>query len=210
MISLLKKVPSATLKLAGAVLGGVGIVTYGIKEITKEERKIAVLGLRDSGKTTYQNYLRRKNTVERTPAEGTYHEEVATFNYKSKKIYIEPGLDVSGSDESIKNLYAEEIGKSNLVFYLFNAEKFITSKDYKEEAKVLLYYVLKKMKKKVKLIILATHVDVLEMDRADLRELLYSEISDVPGYTKKIKGPIPINLLSYSEMNKTREFFYKL
>ena len=190
-------------------IGSIFVVGKLVYKYYHSHKKIAVLGLKNSGKTTFQNHFRTIKHNGSTPAEGLDYDETNTFKFKKKNIIVQPGKDLPGSNEAIRNLYPEEIKNSDLIFFLFDTHKFTEDFEYKNETRALLFFIMSKMKGQ-RVVLLATHADMLldnsTESQAEIREELHANLIDlIDG--KKVKGPILLNLLRPEEIDNTKFYF---
>jgi len=93
---------------------------------------ICVLGQKESGKTTFLNWLRYdKFTETYTQTSNTEYEK---FKYETKNtIYeIASGKDIGG-DNSYKSLYETLINKNEICIFVFDVAKFLKDPAYRQE-----------------------------------------------------------------------------
>ena len=192
-------------------LGPTFVMGKLVYDYYNRKRKIAVLGLQGAGKTTFQNYFREVQYTGSTPPEGDIYENPNEFKVPntSKRIVLQEGRDVSGSNEAIRNTYPEVINESDTIFYLFDVDKFFENEEYKGETKALLFFILSR-KKKQKIILLASHADLLarksSKTNSQFREDLYESLIELTE-GKKVKGPFLLNLLDSNDLEKMKPYF---
>lgn len=119
---------------AGAAL--IGWIIYEIINSTPSKpvvgTSICVLGQKESGKTTFLNWLRYdKFTETYTQTSNTEYEE---FKYETEStIYkIASGKDIGG-DNSYKSLYETLISKNEICIFVFDVAKFLKDSAYRQE-----------------------------------------------------------------------------
>jgi len=120
---------------------------------------IAVLGIRSTGKTTLQNYFRNiKGPTYSTQYGGEDQEEIVIVK-GTKKVRIKKGKDISGGKESLRDFSEDEIGKSNIIFFLYDASRFCKESEYQKEVSAFLIVVCRINRGKRPIHLIGTHID---------------------------------------------------
>lgn len=125
---------------------------------TEQTRSIAVLGMKEAGKTSLHcalmnvPYVKLETSFEKYPA----------YIYKKKDglvIHIQEGWDVGGGNY-FRRKYNKMIDDADIVFFLFDLVEYRNKKGYAEETRSRLEYVTRKCNETGKeLVTLITHKD---------------------------------------------------
>lgn len=105
-----------------------------------EERKLVILGMNLSGKTTMLNYLRGKNNA---IPQGTGREPYEAYTYTSADniiYHIHASVDRGGRDEFVKQ-YPQDIEKANRIFFLFNVNLYLSDVKYRLETHHRIFFI---------------------------------------------------------------------
>ncbi len=88
-----------------------------LEKITKKTKRIAILGMKGSGKTTMWNQL--QNKIQAAPPAATSEEKIESFTIKSdnKKVYVPETKDIGGGDDWV--CYYSEIINSDGTYIYF-------------------------------------------------------------------------------------------
>ena len=99
----------------------------------KKEVGMAVLGIDQSGKTTWCDYLCKTNRNEK----GTTKDDIDAFTLKfddGKKVHINEGINIGGGSVNVSPYYYENMIKENdVILFFFNAKKYIEETEYMRE-----------------------------------------------------------------------------
>jgi hypothetical protein len=122
--------------MAILVFGGVIVSAIGISiwATGKEQIGMAVLGMQQSGKTTWYDYLNGQNRHEKT----TNKDIVDSFTMHlsdEKSVTIKKGIDIGGDKAFIKEHYEKMINdkENDFVIFFFNIEKYLNKIGYQRD-----------------------------------------------------------------------------
>lgn len=171
---------------------------------------LAVLGLKGSGKTTLQNYLRNTSHGGSTPLTGTSLHEVRITS-GDRTIIIKSGKDVSGSDEAITHQYEELIEQCDHILFITDANRLNKNKEYHKKSRGLLNKINKKLKTEKdekKLILIGSHKDLLEKaDKSNANDEFLSK--QFEGLNENVSATILMNFTSEKDLKKLKTTFFK-
>lgn len=111
----------------------------------KKEVGMAVLGIDQSGKTTWYDYLCKTNRNEK----GTTKDDIDAFTLKfddGKKVHIKDGIDIGGGGVNISPYYENMINENDVILFFFNAKKYIEETEYMRECNARLDFINNKIK----------------------------------------------------------------
>lgn len=174
---------------------------------TKQKINLAVLGLKGSGKTTLQNYLRNDNKRGSTPLSMVNAPEVIIVRGK-KIIIIKEGFDVSGNDESIRHQYEELVKENDHIIFTVDSSKLQNNDEYAKENRGLLNKInkiLEQTKDNKKVLLLGSHKDQLnqEIDFDDAKLLNYFN-----GINNSISQTFLVNLTSQKDLKNLKKSLF--
>ncbi len=160
---------------AAAVVSGISVLCCG-KMGDKESvppvngKKLAILGMDQSGKTLYFHFLQGKEYFE----QQTEIDEIGPFTYKKSDgttIKIKKGIDIGGSQRFARR-YEELMNNSDCVIFMFDISKYFKDDEYRRDVHSRLEYIYNKKESQgianCNFKIFATHKDLL--DSNDLNE----------------------------------------
>ena len=117
------------LALIPLIIGGTAVLWKIIDALSKETKenlreckKIAVLGDRGSGKTTFWNGLRGMRTSACSQTMGLQIINSFDINVHGRTVTIEKGTDIGGGDDNVLPYYSKLLsGGETVLFYLVSA-----------------------------------------------------------------------------------------
>jgi len=161
--------------IIGLIIAGGGIALL-IKP--KDIHSMAVLGMAGAGKTTWYDYL---TGSQRSGAHTPNFEEIGTFTIKIENgskthtIKIRKGKDISGMKEKVSVYYDDMIKESDLILFMFDADKFYNNQDYKKDANARIQKIQITLRNiqtentdiKKDFVIIATHKDLIDKHQVE-------------------------------------------
>ena len=111
----------------------------------KKEVGMAVLGIDQSGKTTWYDYLCKTNRNQK----GTTKDDIDAFTLKfddGKKVHIKEGIDIGGGSVNVSPYYWNMIKENDVILFFFNAKKYIEETEYMRECNARLDFINNKIK----------------------------------------------------------------
>lgn len=211
-IELINEINIAIFPIIPLVLWALGAIFLGgciflFSDIVKTTgKKLAILGMERSGKTTLYNMLR---TGEPGKPLQTSIEEVGDFVVKDRKIKIKKGKDIGGG-ESLISYYEDLIRESEIIIFIFNVSKFLNDSTYQRDTKDRLDYIYRKVKeynKEMKnIVMIASHLDVLPDDKQ--KKSMEEILSVINGklYQEMFKNNFfIISIVNNEHINKLKE-----
>ena len=181
-LSFLQFIPLVTLLLAGT-----GTIILAAKFFGTQGKSIGVLGMKEAGKT--QLYRNLQDSPYNNSDEGTATDDYDsfTFKYGDREIIISAGRDIGGGEQYIKAYYAEMIKEKDIIFFVFNAEKYKSDRRYSDAVKSRMDFIWRHMKNKyiedeiirTKLVTIGSHLDKIdENKRSGVLEFFQNDVSD--------------------------------
>ena len=173
--------------ISGPILGAIIVIgnmlerklkSYWYSKKTNEaEIGVAILGMKGAGKTTLLTVLRNKTDEE---INTTSYEPYNAFYYTKSNgntLRIRGGCDIGGG-RSYRMYYEDFINNSDIVFFLFDINRWKYFEEDRREIQSRLQFVTEKCKANNKLLItLLTHTDYLNED--DLKETMIQYKSEI-------------------------------
>jgi len=147
-------------------------------------KSLAVLGMKEAGKTQLYNSLREKEYKQYSQT-STDDYDGFTFKYGTKKIKIMPGRDIGGGETYIKAYYKNMIEEKDIIFFVFDAARYINDNAYANHVKARMDFIWRHMKNKyvdnntikTKLVTIGSHLDKIEKNkRTDLLNHLQNDV----------------------------------
>lgn len=139
-----------------------GVLWVLIRTIFKriEGKSIAVLGMQGAGKTHMLANMQDKEYIP-NPTIGVERYERFSISKEGRDMIINSGKDIGGGVENCSNFYESMIKDSDIVFFLFDAYKYLSSEEYQKDAQARLDFIHRKTKVN-QVAIFATHRDQFE------------------------------------------------
>ena len=157
------------LLLGGLLVGGAVIIIANSTETTTTQGKsIGILGMQESGKTSLLNILRRVAYNQYTATNvDAYKDFDCEINGKSYR--IKSGADIGGDELYIPKYYRDLIPTYDIIFFIFNVNKYLKSIKYMTETNARLEFVHRHLLEKYKteasikkhLVVIGSHMDNL-------------------------------------------------
>lgn len=145
-----------------------GVLWVLIRTIFKRiaGKSIAVLGMQGAGKTHMLANMQGKEYIPNPTIGKERYEEFFTSS-GGRGMFIKSGQDIGGGRENCQLFYESMIKDSDIVFFLFDAYKYLNDKGYQEDAQVRLDFIHRKTKAD-QVAIFATHRDQFESIKSRL------------------------------------------
>lgn len=126
-------------------------------------KKIAVLGMQGSGKTQFLANIRNEDYKKYEATIGTEDYEKFNIEIGNREVTIEGGKDIGGGEENIRFYYEDMIKNNEIVFFLFDAYKYLNNNEYRDETQARLEFVNRHSEKRNKeVVIFSTFADKFE------------------------------------------------
>lgn len=197
----------------GSLVGGGGaVVILKWNEIVTllTGNRIAVLGARETGKSTLLDYIARKILRERYNA-TTAPKNVASTSYTADGIefLLKDTIDVGGGEDDVALGWKQRIDKSDIIFYLFRVDLLVGAESQAIEKRILsdlaaIRTFINNEKKKKPVILIGTHSD-LDQDFPDSK---IADSSKAAQYEAKIKKlPLVEKMQSLATVNQVSSVF---
>lgn len=184
-----------------AVLGG-----KLIGSIWDKGKKIgmAVLGMKQSGKTTWYNFLTGDNRVSQT-YDSVDIKEISLKFPDGKEARIKEGKDIGGDDGNVSVYYKEMIENNDVVLFFFNAYDYLNDIKKQREVNGRLEYIKRHLDDKM-LCYIMTYADKLPDKNSSLNEIL--NVLKERDLFKMQKGYFLVNATDKNDLEKlTMEIF---
>jgi GTPase SAR1 family protein len=204
--------------IAGLFLSSKGFGLWGKDENGEPilEKKLAVLGPSNSGKTHLFNFLSTGKIEDFSNPTTTFGETVKRIEIKdgNKTLILKTTKDVPGSELSISNFYPKLIKESTDIFFIFNCKDFLEKESYRKHTLSLIDYINRHNNNKKLIIYLGSHVDELLKQQDSKR----SRIDATNQITESLKTVLDlrhvneielINMKSEDEMNSLKKSLFK-
>lgn len=169
----------------------------------KKEVGMAVLGIDQSGKTTWYDYLCKTNRNQK----GTTKDDIDAFTLKfddGKKVHIKKGIDIGGGSVNIRPYYENMINENDVILFLFNAKKYIEDTEYMRECNARLDFINKKKHESQKIYIIMTFADKLK-NRTKAYKQAYELLKSRPYIKEMTDNFVLINMTDEQEKKELKE-----
>lgn len=179
-----------------------------------KKRKIAVLGMQGSGKSTFLQILQGKDPKDIPPTIGP--EPYGSFYITLDggiKMKISAGDDIPGTGYNEE--YHDYISKNDIVFFFFKANEYLHNEEIRKDINNRLHFINKtatdEFKKDIDndIVIIATHIDELELKDVEIKakikslvlEKNYKKLFDHKFYT--------LNTTDQKQVHETKNDIFK-
>lgn len=161
---------------AGFVFGA--LIDWFCGEPEPEKGKtIAVLGMQGAGKTQFLANIRNKTYKDYAATIGEEDYEKFNIMLGNRTVCIEGGKDIGGGEELILDYYDDMIKNNDIVFFLFNAFKYINEEKYRKQTQYRLEFINRhSLESKCTVNVFATFADMFSND--DERSNAYASIKN--------------------------------
>lgn len=108
---------------------------------------IGVLGMQEAGKTQLYRTLKGEpyGCYEATPTDDYAPFE---FDFNGRKVRIEKGRDIGGTEEYILPYYADMIKRKDIIFFVFDVERYLHDSGYASSVRARLDFVWRRLKER--------------------------------------------------------------
>lgn len=107
-------------------------IHFRLLKFFKKGIRMAVLGMDQSGKTSFSNFL--KDGDPGKPNQTAVSENISPYYFKNsegKYFFIEKGEDIAGTKDVVFRFYEEKVKNNKLILFLFNSLLFYENTDYR-------------------------------------------------------------------------------
>lgn len=164
--------------IGALIAGGAGAGAGGLFSFFTDDdkvKKLGVIGMKSSGKTTFLNNLRGIKIVPKTTSKESYD----SFEFKlsnKKNIQIAKGNDIGGNQNYLAE-YRQIIKNNDIILYFFNICEYLTNSEYKRYCNSRFDYINIDIENK-KIAIIASHSDLSQHSKNILREEMLNQVID--------------------------------
>lgn len=196
--------------IAGSLLGGIlaGILSDYTPTLKLEGKTLGVLGMPESGKTQFLMNLRGK---EYKSYQQTNVDDYKTFDFKigDRKIIIEGGKDIGGSEHNIRCFYETFLKTQDNCIFLFNIQKYKDEPNYRKDTNARLDFINNHVTDHSKFAIIGTHVDQAIIEKGQSILAIVQNLVAGKPYARLFNiNFFASNLLDKEDMNTiTRKLF---
>lgn len=156
---------------AVAILGGGTVIL--LKTRKTRGQKLAVLGMKDAGKTRFYRFLQGKEYIEGFDNE-TEQDEIESFTYNcsnGSKIKIQKGYDYGGGRDYVKAHYEDLLKDSDIVVFVFDLHKFLIDIEYQKETNSIASLINEMNYKKCNIVKIASHKDEFDLSKQKIKSI---------------------------------------
>lgn len=165
---------------------------------------MAVLGMKQSGKTTWYNHLTGDNRVSQT-YDSVDIKEISLKFPGGKEAIIKEGRDIGGDEGNVSVYYRKMIENNEVVLFFFNAYDYLNDIKYQREVNGRLDYIKRHLGDKM-LRYIMTYADKLPDRNSSLNKIL--NMLKEKDFFKMQKGYFLVNATDKNELEKlTTEIF---
>ena len=167
---------------------------------SKPKIGMAVLGMPQSGKTLWYDFLSGSERGGKTQTSGGV--DVDSFDLMCRKecvASIKKGTDIAGGELNIRPYYEKMIRENDCTFFFFNAEQYLSDTEYKRNVDARLQLISKFVdsSKDRFFFLILTYVDLLKDRNTDVNEII-NQISN-KSYGKLAKYYYSVNMMDEGE-----------
>lgn len=195
--------------IAWGLLGALGGALIGrlIGSIWDKGRKIgmAVLGMKQSGKTTWYNYLTGDNRVAQTYDSVRIKEIFLKFP-DGKEARIKEGVDIGGDEGNVTEYYKKMIDNNEVVLFFFSAYDYLNDNEYRRVVNGRLDYIKRHLGDKYFYYIM-TYADKIPDREGALSKIL--DVLKEEDFFKMQKGYFLINATDKKELEDLSTVIFK-
>lgn len=162
--------------------GSLGVAIYKSLKYIKGH-KIAVLGMQYSGKTQLLAHLRNIPYDGYVNSLGANPYEKFTLHLGDRDVRIANGKDIPGGAEYIRDYYKQMIVDNEIIFFLFDAYRYLHDNNYSRQTQARLAFIYDQMSGHDKnTVIFATFADKLgdKDKRTDAYTMIKQSVDDKP------------------------------
>jgi hypothetical protein len=182
----------------------------------KKTRKIAILGCKESGKTTLWSKLGAKLQDSFEKRTGQQNISEFTISKNNKTVSIAETKDIGGGDDWV-SVYSELIHENTFIYYLIDSREFEAKSNFgKIKSQIEKIKRLVKGKENCGLKLLITHCDETNINEQNLKrkieEKLGNKISELKLKKQQVKlstflenNVDCVNLLDENDINKIKD-----
>lgn len=156
--------------IAVAIYGGSLIL---LRTCKIKGKKLAVLGMKDAGKTRFYRFLQGKEYIEGVDEESGQN-EIESFTYTCSNgsiIKIQKGYDYSGARDYVKTFYEDLLKDSDVVVFVFDLHKFLNDMEYQKETNSIASLINEMNYKKCNIVKIASHKDEFDLPRQTINSI---------------------------------------
>ena len=190
--------------IAVAIFGGGTLIL--LKTRKTQGQRLAVLGMKDAGKTRFYRFLQGKEYIEGLDNE-TEQDDIESFTYScsnGSKIKIQKGYDYGGGRDLIKTHYEDLLKDSDIVVFVFDMHKFLYDMEYQKETNSIASLINDVNYKNYNIVKIASHKDEFVLSKPSDKKQIYTEFSNVIK-TKKYWNSIMEYNLFFADMRNNNE-----
>lgn len=162
--------------------------------------KLGVLGMPGSGKTQFLMNLRG---IEYKSYQQTNVDRYQSFIFSidGRDIKIKEGHDIGGGEYNIKRYYKEFLIEKDCCIFLFDIQKYMDKKEYREQTNARLDFINNNIIKHNEFALIATHIDKIKADGKETLKQIHEMVAGLP-YERLFKTNFyPCNLLDNQYMD---------
>jgi len=190
--------------IAVAIFGGGTLIL--LKSHKTQGQRLAVLGMKDAGKTRFYRFLQGKKYVEVLDLE-TEKDAIESFTYtcsNGSKIKIQKGHDYGGGRDYVKTHYEDLLKDSDIVVFVFDMHKFLYDMEYQKETNSIASLINDMNYKNCNIVKIASHKDEFDLSKQKNKKQIYNEFCNVIK-TKKYWDSIMDYNLFFADMRNNDE-----
>lgn len=167
-----------------------------------KSKGICILGPEKSGKTQLLSALRGVSYTEYHQSQMEKYKEFEVF-LAGEKIKVKAGFDIGGEEFRIKSTYKSFIEDSDIIFFTFDAHKYLTDMEHRiEKVNSRLFYIHEHKGSKPT-VIFGTHLDKFaEEDRKNIIKRIQDFVKDKPYSTLFEKNFVVMDLRETDKLNE--------
>lgn len=164
--------------IAVAIFGGGTLIL--LKSRKTQGQRLAVLGMKDAGKTRFYRFLQGKEYIEGLDNE-TEQDDIESFTYScsnGSKIKIQKGYDYGGGRDLIKTHYEDLLKASDIVVFVFDLHKFLNDLEYQKETNSIASLINEMNYKKCNIVKIASHKDEFDLSKQKIKSIFIDDFKN--------------------------------
>lgn len=157
--------------IAVAIFGGGTLIL--LKSRKTQGQRLAVLGMKDAGKTRFYRFLQGKEYIEGHDNE-TEKDVVESFAYTCSNgsiIKIQKGYDYGGGRDYVKAHYEDLLKDSDIVVFVFDLHKFLNDMEYQKDTNSIASLINEMNYKKCNIVKIASHKDEFDLSKQTIKSI---------------------------------------
>lgn len=175
---------------------------------------MAVLGMPESGKTTWYDYLLKTNRSGMHTVDSVKIDGFKIYFSDGKSVIVKKGKDIGGNEENIRIYYSKMIEDNDIVLFFLDIEKYLGSMAYERDANSRLDFIYFSWKEKKgdkdpskTVCLIMTHVDKVSNSKEAIEKVLNRMRRR--SFSAITTQYAPINMINNEELEELKKIIFR-